>query len=218
MKRRTIDLVVSAGGMLLAAILLVGGLVLTSNANFAKNYVHDQMVQQQITFTAADKLSEEEKTRACLVEYAGQLMTTGKQAEGYANNYIGLHLANMGAGTPYAGMSYSALGGAQNELKAQITAATEAGDTAKVTELNATLTKVNGQRETVFKGEMLRGVLLTSYGFSELGAKAEQGATVAYIGAGLMFLLSILGFWHAARTPKNEAFAAVESSREKVNA
>ena len=218
MKRRTIDLVASAGGLLLAAILLVGGLVLTSNANFAKNYVHDQMVQQQITFTALENLSEEEKAEACLVEYAGQLMTTGKQAECYANHYIGLHLKNMGAGTPYEGLSYSAIGGAQTELKAQITAATEAGDTAKVTELNATLTKLNGQRDTVFKGEMLRGVLLTSYGFSELGAKAGQGATVAYIGAGLFFLLSILGFWHAARTPRDKAFAAVESGREKVAA
>jgi hypothetical protein len=65
---------------------------------------------------------------------------------------------------------------------------------------------------------MLRGVLLTSYGFSELGAKAAQGATVAYIGAGLMFLLSILGFWHGARTPENQAFAAVEPRREKVSA
>lgn len=218
MKRRVVDLVASAGGMLLAAILLVGGLVLTSNANFAKNYVHDQMVQQQITFTAPENLSEEEKAEACLVEYAGQLMTTGKQAECYANHYIGLHLATMGAGTPYAGMSYSALGGAQNDLKAQIAAATTAGDTAKVADLNATLTKVNGQRDTVFRGEMLRGVLLTSYGFSELGAKAAQGATVAYIGAGLMFLLSILGFWHGARTPENQAFAAVEPRREKVSA
>ena len=62
------------------------------------------------------------------------------------------------------------------------------------------------------------GLLLTSYGFSEFGAKAGQAATVAYIGAGLMLLLALLGFWHAARTPSSEAFAAPASKREMTNA
>jgi hypothetical protein len=220
MKRRTVDLVVSAAGVLLAAILLVGGFVLTSNANFAKNYVHDQLAQEQITFKTAATLTDAEKAKPCLVQYAGQQMLTGKQAECYANNFIGLHLSEMGAGTPYEGMSYAALGGAQSDLRAQIAAATTAGDTAKVTTLNTTLTAVTNQRSTVFQGEMLRGVLLTSYGFSELGAKAAIGALVAYIGAGVMFLLALLGFWHGARTPVTEAFAAPAAAarRESVNA
>ena len=78
---------------------------------------------------------------------------------------------------------------------------------------------VTAQRETVFKGESLRGMLLTAYGFSELGAKAALGATVAYIGSGLMFLLALLGFWHGLRTPPTEAFAAPATTRrETVNA
>jgi hypothetical protein len=40
----------------------------------------DQLGQQQITFKAADKLTAEEKQSACLVKYAGQQLTTGKQA------------------------------------------------------------------------------------------------------------------------------------------
>lgn len=221
MKRRTIDLVVSAGGLLLAVILLVGGIVLTSNANFAKNYVHDQLAREGISFTSVDKLSDLEKAKPCLVQYAGQELLTGKQAECYANSYIGLHLSEMGAGTPYEGHSYAALGDDANALKAQISTATTAGDTAKVADLNKTLTAVNSQRDTVFKGEMLRGVLLTSYGFSELGAKAELGATVAYIGAALMFLLGLLGLWHGLRTSPAEAFAPVEPAaarREKSGA
>jgi hypothetical protein len=216
MKRRTIDMVVSAGGLLLAVILLVGGIVLTSNANFAKDYVAQQMAEQKITFTALEDLSDEEKEIACLVEYAGQPMTTGKQAECYANNYIGLHLRTGGG--ELAGLSYAELGDVQGEIRGQIAAAQQADPNADVTELQADLSAAGARRETVFKGEMLRGVLLTSYGFSELGVKAGQGATVAYIGAGLMFLLSVLGFWHAARTPSTEAFAAVESRRDKVNA
>jgi uncharacterized membrane protein SpoIIM required for sporulation len=71
----------------------------------------------------------------------------------------------------------------------------------------------------VFKGETLRGLLLTSYGFSEFGAKAGQAATVAYLGAGLMFLLAIAGLVHAFVTPKTRGFAVPDSVHEpaKIN-
>ena len=39
MQRRTLDILFSIGGLALAARLLVLGLVMTSNANFAKDYV-----------------------------------------------------------------------------------------------------------------------------------------------------------------------------------
>src|SRR5690606_3926191 len=65
-------------------------------------------------------------------------------------------------------------------------------------------------RETVFKGETLRGLLRTSYGFSEFGVKASQGATVAHLAAGLLVLLSAAGFVHGWRTPKTLASAAPE--------
>lgn len=62
----------------------------------------------------------------------------------------------------------------------------------------------------MFEGETLRGILLTSYGFSELGQKAEQAATVIYLGVILLTLLSLAGFVHALVTPRSEAFAAPE--------
>ena len=209
MKRRTIDLVMSAAGLLLAAILLVGGLVLTSNANFAKNYVADQLGQQKISFTAADKLSDEEKTQTCLVQYAGQPMTTGKQAECYANDFIGLHLKGIAGGKTYAD-----LGAPQSALREQVAAA-QASNAANLADLQKQLADVTAQRETVFKGETLRGLLLTSYGFSEFGAKAAQAATVAYLAAALMALLAALGFIHAFVIPRNRAFAPVEETQRK---
>ena len=193
MKRRTIDLVVSAGGLLLAAILLVGGMVLTSNANFAKTYVADQLGQQKITFTAADKLSDEEKAQACLVEYAGQAMTTGKQAECYANHYIGLHLSGIAGGKTYA-----ELGAVQTDLRAQIAALPET-DPARA-DLTTQLTTVTGQRDTVFKGETLRGLLLNAYAFWKMGQIAMYAAIASFIAAAAMIALSALGFAHARRT------------------
>ncbi len=210
MKRRTLDLLASAGGLLVAALLLIGGIVLSANASFANNYVRDQLSQQMITFKAADALTEEERAYACLVENAGKPLTTGKQAECYANNFIGLHLKSTAGGKTYA-----ELGDVQSELRAEVAEAERTG-AANLDELKAELAQATSARETVFKGETLRGLLLTSYGFSEFGVKAGQAATVAYIGAGLMFLLAALGFWHAARTPKDEAFAAPEQVRERA--
>ncbi|SCG67660.1 hypothetical protein [Micromonospora coxensis] len=212
MKRRTLDLLLSIGGLGLTVLLLVAGIVLTTNANFANDYVRDQMGAQHISFTPADKLSDEEKKADCLVEYAGQPLTTGKQAECYANEYIGLHLKNIAGGKTYAD-----LGEPQSELKAKVKAATEANDPA-LADLQKQLAEVTGQRDTVFKGETLRGLLLTSYGFSEFGRKAGQAALVTFIAAGLLLLLSIAGLVHAFRTPASQAFAAPEPTKDRLNA
>ena len=123
MKRRTLDILFSAGGVLLAGLLLAIGVVLTSNANFATQYVHDQLVQQNITFKTADTLTAEEKQSACLVQYAGQKLTTGKQAECYANEFIGLHLKSIAGGQTYAD-----LGVPQSKLQAQVAQAQKTND------------------------------------------------------------------------------------------
>jgi hypothetical protein len=204
MKRRTLDIMFSVGGLLLAGLLLVMGVVLTSNANFAKNYTHDQLAQENITFKTAATLTAEEKKAPCLVKYAGQALTTGKQAECYANQFIGLHVKSTAAGRTYASQGDFITG-----LKTQLTDAQKATpqDAAKITDLNTQITAATAARETLFKGETLRGLLLTSYGFSVFGVKGGQGATVAYLVSGLMLLLSLAGLYHAAKTAQDKAFA-----------
>jgi hypothetical protein len=217
MKRRTLDILFSIGGLAIAALLVVAGIVLQANASFANNYVHDQLAAQHITFKAADTLTDEEKAQACLVTYAGQKMTTGKQAECYANNFINVHLQAIANGQTYAD-----LGAPQSAAKAALTEAQKAVpvDQAKVDALQKQYNDITAQRDTVFKGETLRGLLLTSYGFSEFGAKAGQAAIVAFLASGLMFLLAIAGLIHAYVTPKTRGFAVPDSVREpaKINA
>jgi len=208
MKRRTLDIVFSTGGALLAGLLLIVGLVMTSNASFARNYVADQLGQQHITFKTTDTLTAEEKQSACLVQYAGQKLTTGKQAECYANDFIGLHLKSIANGQTYAD-----LGAPQSALQAQVAAAQQSND-PNLANLQKQLTALTNQRNTLFTGETLRGLLLTSYGFSVFGEKAAQAALVAYLAAALLALLAIAGFVHALRTSRTVAFAAVE--REAV--
>ena len=118
MRRRTLDIVFSGGGLALAGLLLILGMVMTSNANFAKSYVSDQLRQQKITFKTAGTLTAEEKKSACLNKYAGQVLSTGKQAECYANEFIGLHVKDLANAD---GKTYAELGTVQTNLKTQIT-------------------------------------------------------------------------------------------------
>lgn len=208
MKRRTLDILFSTGGAVLAGLLLIVGIVMTSNANFAKNYVADQLGNQHITFKTAATLTDEEKKAPCLVQYAGQKLTTGKQAECYANSFIGLHLQSIAGGKTYAD-----LGTDQTNLQNQVTAAQKSND-PNLADLQKQYNALTAQRNTLFTGETLKGLLLTSYGFSVFGEKAAQAAVVAYLAAALLLLLAIAGFVHALVTPKNRAFAAPE--REKV--
>jgi len=226
MKRRTLDLVFVVGGVLLAVLLGVLGLVMKANADFAKDYVKDQLTQQKINFTAAEFLSEEETKSACLVEYAGTALDSGVKAECYANDYIALHMREAAAEAGLEGETYASIGGVQRTLGADLAAAGEAGEPTE--SIQTRLDEVNGLRETMFKGETLRGLLLTSYGFSQFGVKGEQVMTVAFIAALVLLLASIAGLIHLARTPKDqvvhfghsepEAPAAPEASEAKVAA
>jgi hypothetical protein len=206
MKRRTLDIFFSVGGLLLALLLMVLGLVLRSNANFAKDYVHNQLAAQHITFTPAAGLSAEEKQSADLVRYAGQPLVTGKQAETYANDYIAGHLAAVNGGKTYAQTSNDA-----RALRAQATTAQNA-KASNAAQLDEQATALEAKVQTLFRGETLRGLLLTSYGFSVFGDKAMMASWVCFAAALVLLLASIAGFVHAFRTSKSEAFAPIEQS------
>jgi hypothetical protein len=211
MKRRTLDVIFSVGGALFAALLLILGLVLSSQGSFAKDYVADQFAQQKINFIPEEALSGEQDAPGgdCLVEFAGTELSTGKHAECYANQFIAFHMAESATelaaetGNPaYEGATYATLGGITRGLSASIAEGTEAGD--DVTALEEELAAATGLRDSMFRGETLRGLLLTTYGFSIFGERADQAAMVAYAAAVLLLLLSIAGFVHALVTPKDK--------------
>ena len=204
MKRRTLDMIFSAGGVAVAILLVLLGFVFKTNADFADSYVHDQLAEQKISFTAAEFLSDEEKTLSCLIENAGTPLDSGKKAECYANDYIGMHLKGIGGGETYA-----TIGAIQTKAKTALADATAANAT-NVVELKADLDKITGQRETMFKGETLRGLLLTSYGFSIFGEKAALAGMLSFLGAIVMLLASIAGFIHAFSTPKDKVALALK--------
>src|SRR6516225_12047128 len=110
MRRKTFDVLASVAGLVLAAVLAVGGGLMLWGHNFVDNQVSSQLSAQKIVFPT--KSNPEFKAlpaadAAAMGQYAGQALTTGAQAKVYADNFIGFHLSKMG-GT-YAELSGKAL-------------------------------------------------------------------------------------------------------------
>lgn len=222
MKRRTLDIIFAGGGVVVAITLVVLGLVLADQQAFAKDYVKEQLGSQKITFATAEKLTDAEKNwkpgSTCLQENAGQLMESGKQAECYANYYIAEHMHASAESAGFPGETYATLGPIRTDLTAQVKAAKDKGDTAAADAAQKKLDSATSLRSTMQTGETLRGLLLTTYGFSIFGDKAELAAAVCYILAGIMFLLSVAGFVHALRTPAEKLVGAPAGLAKAINA
>ena len=193
MKRQTLDKFFVVAGLALAFTLLALALVLRSNASFAKNYVRDQLSAQAITFTPKVGLNDAEQKAICLTNNAGKPLLSGPQAECYANEYIAGHLKAVNAGKTYSQSSSEA-----RRLRTEAADAVTQG-ASNAQQLGDTATKAEAQVETLFRGETLRGLLLTSFGFSEFGRKASQAADVAFLAAFVLLLAGIAGGVHASR-------------------
>ena len=113
--------------------------------------------------------------------------------------------------------TYATIGSVVTAARNAVTAAKEAGaDEEEVAELQAQADGLQRLRtDTLLRADTLRGLLLTSYGFSIFGEKAGLAATVCYLAAALLFLLSLLGLLHAA-SPKHakDVVLAVEHPKE----
>src|SRR6185503_2552000 len=150
---------------------------------------------QNITLPSAEALVED--GRADLLKFADHKVDTGKEAEGYAS-FINGHLQGVAKGATYAD-----LGAVESAAKADVKAAVDAGKPqATIDELQAKADVITGQRNTLFKGETLRGLLLTAYAWSTVGTIAGYAAFGAFIAAGIMAVLVGLGLIHHRRTPK----------------
>jgi hypothetical protein len=188
--------------MLFVGSLAIGGVALWLG-NFVQSNIRTELASQQIAFGALENLSEEELALPGVRENAGLPVTTGNQAQAYAG-LIGLHLAEGAEEAGYPGASYASLGGIQRQLRAEVAAATEAGDEAAIEAAQAELTTVTNLRNTALTGSTLRGTLLSAYGWDNvaMGVLAAGGIMVAL---SLVFL--VLYFYELRRghLPPTEA-------------
>jgi len=191
LRRRTIDKVLIGSGVAVAVVFAAAGGLLTWGSNFAEDYVHDELSSQHVVFPDADSLRED--GRADLVKYAEEPVTTGTQAEAYAS-LIGTHMEGIADGQTYAEIDDR--GAAQAVTDAQNAGASQ----EEIARLQATANQLKGQRDTLFKGETLRGLLLTSFAWATVGTVAGYAAWVAFAGAIVMIALVIAGIFHLVRT------------------
>src|SRR6476661_10421919 len=183
MRRKTLDgLLIATGSVVALVLLAAGGLLFWANT-FIDNQVHDQLAMQDITMPTKDSL-ETQAQHDALDQYAGQNMTDGDQAKAYADHYILVHMNEASGGQTYSEVSGQYIAMSQDPK----------ADPKKLAEL--------GQlRETLFMGNTLRGLLLNAYAFDTMGTIALWGAIASFVGAALMFLLSLLGLRHERHVP-----------------
>lgn len=195
LRRRTIDMVLIALGTVLTLVFLVAGGLLTWGWSFSSDYVGDELSSQNITFPSAEALIEGD--RRDLIEFADQQLDTGTEAQAYAS-FINGHLDEVADGATYAD-----LGAPESAARAELKAAIEAGQQqSEIDILQEKSDAVSGQRNTLFKGETLRGLLLSAYAWSTVGTIAGIAAVGAFIAAALTAVLVGLGLNHHRKTPE----------------
>ena len=194
-------------------VVLAGGAIFAYTlGTFTTSQIKDELTAQQIYFPGTDQVKaggalDPAEFPQEIRDQAGNQVTDGNQARIYANDFIGIHLEKTANGDTYAsiGPKITAL---QTQLKGMQT--TDPGYAA----LQNQITTMQGQRDTLFKGEALRGNLLNAYGWWTIGTYtiyAALGLLIAAIG-----VLGALVFeiWVAYRkpetvvVPKNTAAAA----------
>ena len=186
MNRKSFDKIASVIGLLLAGFLIVIGGILQYGGNFATDQVAAQLEPQAITIPAENgdpKVTDDVKK--FFADNGEKVMTTGKQAQMYADHYIGFHMSEM--------PTYAAASGA-NRAAAGALAADPTNP-----ELQAAARQASGTVETVFKGETLRGMLLNAYAFGTLGQIAMVASYVSFAGGLIFLILALLGFAHLRR-------------------
>lgn len=167
--------------ILLAAVVVLaaaGGLVFWGST-YAKNMVHDQLAEQKIAFPSAEQLKAE--GRSDLAKYANESVDNGFEAKAFSN-YIKGHLAKVANGQTYSEVSAAF----QKDKNNQTLAA---------------------QRQTLFMGETLRGMLLSAYGWGLMGVIAFWSAIGLWAAAFVAFIVYMyaVSLTSAPKTAKKTA-------------
>jgi hypothetical protein len=176
MRRKSFDTLVSAAGIVMAAVLLTASGLLFWAHSFISDNVRTQLVAQKIVFPEAG--SDQLKDPAVgpyLNKYAGQQLATGAQAKAFADHYIAVHLKESTGGKTYSELS-------------------------TMSRANPTDEKLAGLVQTSFRGETLRGMLLNAYAFGTMATVAVIAAWVAVGTGAALLVLAALGLLHARRT------------------
>ena len=191
MRRKTLDTLLTTGGLVMAVILLAAGGLLSWGSTFVTGQVHDQLAAQSIFFPEKGEATADPRIGPFIDTYSGEQLVNGEQARAYADHFIAVHLSDGSGGRTYSELS---------------TASRAAPDDAELA----------GLVQTAFRGETLRGLLLNAYAFDTMGRIAMIAAVVSFVGAAAMLLLSLLGFAHLRRVDPQEEVLSGRSRQHQA--
>jgi len=177
-ERRAIDKVFILLGTTMVAVLLVVGGLAWYGYHFATSNVTTELSMQKIFFPPAGSSAITSLPTVDQIEmnkYAGQQLINGDQAKVYADNFINVHLSEIADGQTYAQISTASL-------------------------KNPTNQKLIAEKNELFQGETLRGLLLgDGYSYWTFGMLALYASIAAFVGAVVMIVLVWLGLLHLAK-------------------
>jgi hypothetical protein len=168
-------------------VVLTGAAVFAYGlGTFTTTQIHDELAAQQIYFPSADQIKtggalDPAKFPQEIRDQAGNQVTDGNQARIYANDFLGEHLQGVAGGATYA-----TIGKKISAANAELAAASKTDPNYAT--LQANVATLNGQRDTLFKGETLRSMLLNAYGWWTVGIYTTYAAFALMIVA-----LGVLG-------------------------
>ena len=154
--------------------------------SFTTTQIHDELAAQQIYFPGTDQIKaggalDPAKFPQEIRDQAGNQVADGNQARIYANDFLAVHLTGVAGGSTYA-----TIGTKISAANAALAAASKTDPNYAT--LQANVATLNGQRDTLFKGETLRSMLLNAYGWWTIGVYTT------YAGIALMLVaLGVLG-------------------------
>jgi hypothetical protein len=183
----------------MVVVLAAGAIFAFSLGTFTTNQIKDELTSQQIFFPGTDQIKaggalDPAKFPQEIRDQAGNQVTDGNQARIYANDFIGKHLEGTANG-----LTYASVGTKISQLKAQ--QASLAKDDPAYTDLGNQITALTAARETLFKGETLRGNLLNAYGWWTVGTYTTL-ASYGLVLVSLVVLGALVFEVVAARRPQ----------------
>jgi hypothetical protein len=197
MRRNKFDKLLGIAGLCLGVILIAMGGLLLWGSTYIHNQVTSQLAAQKVYFPPASAFAHPkagtEITPSMIPsvsQYAGQQLLTGQQAESYANNFIAVHLQEIGGGKTYAQLSTESMAHPTNIALA-------------------------GQVQTVFRGDTLRSMLLNAFSWWKVSQIAYIASLITFGLGAMAFLAGIFSFaW--ARHARPDAVVFQPTTREAV--
>lgn len=173
-QRQVIDRVLILFGAVVMVVLLAAGVIAWKGYTFAADQVRTELAAQNITFPEKGSPNFSPEEYPDLQKYAGQKVDDGEKAKAYANGYIGRHLEHIADGKTYSEVSALAQQDPSNQ-------------------------ELQTQKQTLFQGETLRGLLLSAgYSYWTMGQLAKIAAITFFVGAAVMAILVALGLRHTS--------------------